>query len=251
MSHQSSFLAAAKQLHPALVPEQKCSMAANSEIAVVNKKNLENLYSELSRAFPTAGKVYWINRCWALLYWQPIYLSVLAVHECKSILESQQLQSLIRNQSIYGFLPLEDSAIQPALSHSSLITQQAKHLQTKLEQDFDLLSSIGRIAKGNAWGLIADCILMVLKKLPSLTQQQRLLYADQWLSALQLFDPQGKPLSELVIYPDAESLLLNRKSCCMHYLRDKNDLCISCPKQPDPIRWQRLKQQAKAHFDAA
>ena len=250
MSRQSSFLAAAKCLHPALVPEQTSSVAHKAEITVVNKKNLENLYSELSRAFPAAGKVYWINRCWALLYWQPVYLSLLAVHQCNCLLDTKQLHRLIRDQSIYGFLPLSDSALRAATPDKELIEQQAIFLKSQLQQDYQQLLSLGRIAKGNAWGLVADCILRVLQQFTFLNLQQKISYGQQWLSAMNLFDHQGRPRSELVMCNQTNQLLINSKSCCMHHLRDKNDLCASCPIQPDETRRQRLKEEASALAEA-
>jgi len=250
MNLQSSFLAAAQQLHPALVPEPTSSMATNAEIAVVNKKNLKNLYSELSRAYPAAGKVYWINRCWALLYWQPVYLSLLAVHQCNCLLDTKQLHRLIRGHSIYGFLPLTDSALQTGTPDKELIKQQAIVLKNQLQQDYQQLLSLSRIAKGNAWGLVADCILRVLQQFTFLNFQQKISYGHQWLSAMNLFDHQGRPRSELVMCNESKQLLINSKSCCMHHLRDKNNLCAGCPIQSDETRRKRVKEKASALAEA-
>lgn len=226
--------AAARQLSPALVPAEEGDVLDTEQLIV--------LYQELATAYPQAGKVYWGNRLWALMYWQPVYLSICAVHGQQTVINFDRYQQFRQPLSIYGFKPLEMLDTKDYLSIETAIDLQAEQLKSLLRDYLSVLSSICRISITNAWGLVADALLLVLKRQP-ISDSDKLNYAQLWLNRLQLTDKQGRVLSALSYAPGTTTpLLLNRRSCCMHYLRDRADICSSCPKQPQSERWQRMLQ---------
>lgn len=204
---------------------------------------VDALLSQLKSDHPEAGPAYWSNRCWALVYWQPIYLAVYSVHRYHHWVSFSDFQLGFDGKKVSGFYFSnthwlnEDSAVQ---GNHSLIEQQALELKVLLESFFHQLTATIKINAINAWRLIADCILMVLLDIEQINDDQKVDISYQWLKAFGLYDRKGNPHSQLKpiynpksTYPkECCSLGLDRKSCCMHYLIDSNNPCDSCNKYP-------------------
>ena len=227
------FLQELALFHPSL----KLSKPPNGGInSVVNALLLQLKYDH-----PEAGPVYWSNRCWALIYWQPIYIAVYCVHAHHSWISFSDFQLGFDSSQVSGFYfssthwLSKDHSIQEDIS---LIKQQALELKVLLESFFQQLTASIKINTINAWRLVADCILMVLLEIEQLNDNQKIDMSYQWLKALGLGDRHGNPYSQLkttynteITYPKiCNPLVLDRKSCCMHFLIDVDNPCDTCNK---------------------
>jgi siderophore ferric iron reductase len=236
-SEESSQLLFLQQL-ALFCPSLKLSLPPLDGIDTV----VDALLSKLKHDHPEAGPVYWSNRCWALIYWQPIYIAVYSVHAHHSWISFSDFKLGFDSSQVSGFYFSsthwlnKDHSIQEG---NSLIKQQALELKVVLESFFQQLTASIKINTINAWRLVADCILMVLLKIEQLSDNQKIDMSYEWLKALGLCDRHGDPYSQLkttynteIIYPKRCSPLgLDRKSCCMHFLIDVDNPCDTCNKR--------------------
>lgn len=234
------------RVYPTRDAEQGVLLSLDSGSA---DKAIEQLHSQLAQSYSSAGKVYWANRLWALLYWQPVYLAVSSLHYENKVIDFLVFEQFIQGIAVSGYRPLTvlSPSSQPSdhtfISTDQQIIDQAESLNALLQQYLNYLQRITRISELNARGLVADALLTTINQQP-LSDHQKQQKADQWLAAMQLYDRAGIPLSALNHAPGTSSpLLLQRRSCCMHYLRDRHDICRSCPKQPEAEKWQRMLQE--------
>lgn len=227
------------QLHGALcyqVPEKKdVWLPADADPFL-----LHSLYQFHLEQYPQAGKVYAATRTWSLMYWQPVFLSVLSVHGLKVAPRLETLEQHIQNGSIHGYFFNRDDV---NIGHQDeLIHIAATRLKTLCEGYYQALSGIAKVPKRNAFRLLADSVLSALSRLVSIfpvTHQQVLAWSESWLMALNLSSQSRLMLID--INATEQILGLDRIACCMHYLRDPQDLCRTCPKQCKDTRKKRIK----------
>ncbi|WP_298773153.1 siderophore ferric iron reductase [uncultured Shewanella sp.] len=228
------------QLHCALcyqVPEQKdVLLCAKADVLL-----LRQLYQSHLEQYPKAGKAYAATRTWSLMCWQPVMLSVLSVHGLKMVLKLDALKQHTQHGSIYGYFISKNDV--DFADEDDLITVAAARLKTLCDGFYDALSSIAKVPRRNAYRLVADSVLTALSRLStflSVSNQQVLVWSDAWLEALNLV-AQSRLMS-IEINQEKKILGLDRIACCMHYLRDPEDLCQTCPKQCKTRRIERIKQ---------
>lgn len=196
---------------------------------------IDTLLLQLKRDYPQAGPTYWANRCWALIYWQPIYLAVCSVHKHNGWMSFKEFQLVLDHQSTSENYILASNEFNQA-AHiteiSFLIKRQAFELMPLLEFYLARLKKRIPINSINAWRLIADCILLLLLETPTISKQYKLDYSQLWLKASELFDRHGNPHSQLTDAANSgrTGLVLDRKSCCMHYLIEPKNPCNTCNK---------------------
>ncbi len=238
-----------QQLHPSLLYLQNPS--ALSLTKANHQSVIKALLSHYSRVQPIAGKDYWATRVWTLITWQPVYLSVYAVHVMKKPLNLSCLQQRVEQAVIYGY-DFQGSAIVDGDSQSPQLTLQtmAQQLKEMVDELFNSLNTLIPLNKANSYGLIADSImhaLLALQELdPSFDDLSVMEIAKQWCQALGLINRKGQLLSELqIIKLDNKKtrLVLKRKSCCKHYLVDQDDLCTSCSRQSWQTRINRYRSE--------
>ncbi len=228
-SKQFQFLQGLTLFHPSL----KLSQPTQADIDLV----VGSLLAQLKREYPKAGPAYWSNRCWALIYWQPVYIAVYAVHKHHSWIAFDNFLLGFNHSKVSGFYFSESSwliktdLIQPAHAQEvhALINQQAIVLKTLLQNYLQRLSSKIKINRVNAWRLISDCILMVMLELDDMSNSDKLTFSNYWLTSLGLYDKNNKPYSQLNQLANNQ-LILKRQSCCMHYLIDAENPCSTCNK---------------------
>ncbi|WP_299491443.1 siderophore ferric iron reductase [uncultured Shewanella sp.] len=227
------------QLHGALcyqIPSQKDVLLS----AHVDVWPLRQLYQLHLEQYPQAGKVYAATRTWSLMYWQPVFLSVLSVHGIKMAPKLDTLKQHVQNGSIYGYFLSHDDM---DVGHQDALIQIAgKRLKALCEGYYQALSSVAKMPKRNAFRLLADSVLSALSRLVSIlpvTNQQVLAWSKSWLEALGLSSQSRLMLID--INAKQQILGLDRIACCMHYLRDPKDLCRTCPKQCKDTRKERIK----------
>lgn len=236
-----------QQLHPSLLYLQNPS-ALNLTNAN-HQTVIKALLSHYSLVQPIAGKDYWATRVWTLITWQPVYLSVYAVHVMKKPLNLSCLQQRVEKAVIYGY-GFQDSAFEDGDFKSLQLTLQtmAQQLKEMVDELFNSLNTLIPLNKANSYGLIADSImhaLLALQELdPNFDDLSIMEIAKQWCQALGLINRKGELLSELIIIDidnQQTRLVVKRKSCCKHYLVNQDDLCASCSRQSWQTRINRYR----------
>lgn len=232
-SRQLDFLQALAHTHPSL----KLSRTPKGDIDSV----INILLSQLKFDHPKVGPVYWSCRCWALIYWQPVYLAVLAVHQHHSWISFKDFQLGFDGVNLSGFYFSSPSWLVEencTKKISIVIKQQVLELKPLLERFFLQLTSVIKINTTNAWRLIADCILIIILEIQDINISKKIYFSDQWLKAFGLHDKKDRPYSQLKpVYnqitkdnQEVKQLVLDRKSCCMYFLIDPSNPCDTCKK---------------------
>ena len=216
----------AKTHHSALVHHQ--NQAGFNWIGYQgNHLYLQNLFKRLLNEVKHAGKVYAAARLWQLIYWQPIYLSVLACELWQNPIALKHLKLRIHKNSItgYHFTQIE----YPQGVGLEPVQQACQEINIYCSARYTELKAVAKLSKRTAFGLLVDCVLNVLI---SLCKQQEndakilIQRAQPWLEAL------GYPHSDLLsIYDTPQQVIKKRIACCYYYMVDADNVCQDCPRQ--------------------
>ncbi|OLL28562.1 siderophore ferric iron reductase [Burkholderia sp. SRS-W-2-2016] len=208
-----------------------------------NRVALEALLAHWSGAYPEAGRAYWSLRCWGILIWQPIYLSVIGVHTAQRVLSLARVEQPIENGWTREVrVPSHEPAhAQP----DALIELAAREIAGCCGQIFDELSRVIRVNPIAAAGMQADCVLAALlaarARHPEWDHAQVDALGKRWLAALAL-DGRGG----FFTYARSDrtsALALDRQTCCYHYRRRDGELCSTCPRLQQCERIARLNAE--------
>lgn len=188
------------------------------------------LLKEIKNANFEAGKSYWHTRCWTLLYWQPVYLSLISVYSFNRYLDIATLVLHKKEQSVWGFHFTKPHDLLE--QNTALIKHSALQLKRYLNCLFNSLQGYSPLSRKKAFRLTAATLLDALQRI---LQKQRegnkplgLIalqnHADLWLKPLGLENEANYYLD------DNNTVQLNQRACCMHYKIDSKNLCLTCPK---------------------
>lgn len=207
-----------------------------------NQQRIAELQFFWQHAYPEAGRHYWSTRCWTLLIWQPIYLSLLAVHLTQSMPCLAQMAQTSHQGMVSGFtLPLHNP--QRASEHT-LITLAAEQLSALLERQLDEFNQVSTVYPKLARLLIADCAraaLLLLQRQQNLDNTQLRHLEECWLSALGFSG--RSPLIEIAGSDGRACLALGRNACCQHFRRADGIPCSGCPRLKPAERLERFQQE--------
>jgi len=193
----------------------------------------ERLFSHIQRYYANTHDLYGQYRLWTMLYWQPVYMAVSAVHLNHGIIDCSLIQQIRHGERIHGYVTTS-LCFKPLVEKTDiLIAKQSQNLKSALQQYFDVIEQFASYKPRHIWGLVADCIAMAMLQLQkqdkSISDQQILNWLKLWLSHMELTDGKGYWLTNLS-RDEQSGLDLNRRTCCLYYLVDSTDICISCPK---------------------
>ncbi|NML31704.1 siderophore ferric iron reductase [Paraburkholderia antibiotica] len=212
-----------------------------------NRAALEALLAHWTDAYPEAGRAYWSLRCWGILIWQPIYLSVIGAHTTQRVLSLARFEQPIEN----GWTrEVRVPAHEPAQAEpAALIELTAREIVACCTQSFDDLSRVIRVNPIAAAGMQADCVLAALLAVravhPEWDHAHVEALGERWLAALSL-DGRGGFFA-YTRSDRSSALALDRQTCCYHYRRRDGELCSTCPRLQKCERIARLN----AEHDAA
>ncbi|WP_120995016.1 siderophore ferric iron reductase [Stutzerimonas urumqiensis] len=208
-----------------------------------NAAQVAALHGHWQRAHPEAGPHYWSARSWSLLIWQPIYLSLLAVHLCGRAPCLAQMGQSVADGSVYGFrLPAHCPY---RGDQRALVACASEQLQAFVDSQLAEFNAVASIYPKMARLLVADCLraALLLAQRHEPIPNEALLDAEcTWLEALGL--PGGGALVPLALDDGRQCLGMGRKVCCQHFRRTDGELCDSCPKLAADERLQRLRTLA-------
>ena len=232
----SKLLALAKGYHCALkTPEQASHwLDIESSALVINQ-----LHQYWQHQYPNAGRSYWAIKSWGMLYWQPLYLAVISVHELAMSFSLQPMQQHYQ-QGIIAGLKLPAIKAQHHQNQQQAITIMAAHLKRYVVKLLAELNCVTRLNERLAMSLLADTLLAILlihaKRKPLFNIQEM---AAHWLQALEISEA-----GEFIrLSACADSLVLTRKTCCLHYQIGNVAKCANCPKQPQQLKVKRMQQE--------
>jgi siderophore ferric iron reductase len=215
-----------------------------------NRAALEALLAHWSAAYPEAGRAYWSLRCWGILIWQPIYLSVIGVHTTQRVLSLDRFEQPIENGWTRE-VRLPDHA--PAQGDpDTLIDLAAREIAACCAQIFDELSRVIRLNAHAASGMQADCVLAALLALRAARPEWHHAHiealGERWLTALTLTGRSG--FFAYASSDGSRALALERQACCYHYRRRDGELCSTCPRLEKRERIARLNADRDATLTA-
>jgi siderophore ferric iron reductase len=211
-----------------------------------NRAALEALLAFWTSAYPEAGRAYWSLRCWGILIWQPIYLSVIGVHTAQRVLSLERFEQPIENGWTRE-VRLPDHAPRPGVG-DTLIELAATEIAASCAQIFDELSSVIRLNAHAARSMQADCVLAALLALRTTRTDWYHSHVEalgaRWLATLALAGRSG--FFAYQRSDGASALALDRQTCCYHYRRRDGELCSTCPRLDKHERIVRLNAERDA-----
>jgi siderophore ferric iron reductase len=207
-----------------------------------NPSRIAALHAHWMSAHPEAGPHYWSIRSWSLLIWQPIYLSVLAVHlarqaPCLASMGQSVSQGLVAGFCLPPHCPRQGNV-------ADLIAYSADQLVRFIERQLIDFNSVCEIYPKLARLLAADCAraaLLWADRCEPLAAGQLLEREGQWMEALALSP--GSSLIEVHTDDGRQCLALGRKVCCQHFRRSDGEFCDTCPKLKQEERLKRLRAE--------
>jgi siderophore ferric iron reductase len=211
-----------------------------------NRAALEALLAHWRTAYPEAGRVYWSLRCWGILIWQPIYLSVIGVHTAQRVLSLDRFEQPIEN----GWTrEVRVPDHEPARGEAdALIDLAAQEISACCKRIFDELARVIHLNTHAATGMQADCVLAALLAVhavhPDWDHARVEALGARWLAALALDGRSG--FFAYTRSDHSRALSLDRQTCCYHYRRRDGELCSTCPRLRKCERIARLNEEHDA-----
>ncbi|WP_347557665.1 siderophore ferric iron reductase [Robbsia sp. KACC 23696] len=214
-----------------------------------NQACIAALVAHWSRAYPEAGRAYWSLRCWGILIWKPIYVSVIAVHRAHCLpslagFEQTFAEGWTHTARYPAHRPVQGIP-------TDLIEQAAADINRFCASALEALSRSIRINVRAAQGMQADCVLAALLAAQpasgegGATTEIEALCA-RWLAALHLDGRSG-----FFAYRGRDgipTLEVDRQTCCYHFRRHDGVRCHTCPRL---TLAERIARQDGTPLDAA
>ncbi len=207
-----------------------------------NGLELRRLYASLLDNHPEAGRAYAVVRSWTWLTWQPVILAVIAVHGAGRVAPVSAMGQRVGDAEVIGYcIPNEGHR---TADTPECIRRAGEELRSLSEFLLDELNMVARMKPVIALRLLADRLLGTLSHLrhhlPGAETETVQAFADAWMAATGLTGMSG--LKPLEITDGRFELVLDRKACCLEYLKHDGQLCASCPKFAPLERDARMRQ---------
>jgi siderophore ferric iron reductase len=215
-----------------------------------NRAALEALLAYWQTTYPEAGRPYWSSRCWGILIWQPLYLSVIGVHASRAGLSLERIaQPIVLGWTSEVRVPDHATAQGDT---PALIAHAAREISACCAQMYDELMPVIRLNPATARSTQADIVLAALlavrKARPEWSDAQVQALGRQWLAALGLERCGG--FFQFARSDGSCALALERQTCCYHFRRRDGELCRTCPRLSMHERIVRLNTEQEAAPEA-
>ena len=217
-----------------------------------NHAAIEALLAHWTTAYPEAGRAYWSLRCWGILIWQPIYLSVIGVHAAQCVLSLERFEQPLENGWTHE-VRLPDHVPLPG-DRATLIDLAAREIAACCAQIFAELSRVIRLNAHAARGMQAECVLAALLAVratcPEWDHARVEALGENWLAALALALAGRGGFFAYAHSDGSSALALDRQTCCYHFRRRDGELCSTCPRLEKRERIVRLNAERDATLTA-
>lgn len=204
---------------------------------------LQALCRHWAEAYPEAGAHYMALRCWGLAIWQPVYISVIAVHLDSHVPVLAGLTQPMVDGFPSGFqLPVHEPT--KAASLAARMRLAAGELCSLCDATRAALMPLVALHGRAADRLQAECVLgallLVHRSSPGLFEDATKVaeLGEKWLAQLGIAGGCG-----MFVYRARDgtpALALDRKVCCHYFRRHDGEKCSTCPKLPLDKRIARL-----------
>jgi siderophore ferric iron reductase len=195
------------------------------------EEEIARLYQAIVAASPHAGKVYWSSRTWQVWSWQATYMQVIASHLYGVVLDTTSFMPCIVGEHANGFELVSHTVVMHEPNDAIAGAQTA--CLDWIERYTPMIAVYGAFNGKLARQYTADSMLGALLYLQSqslLSQDEVLRLGPIWTAAMGL--AKASYLScETIPQPH---IMLNNALCCQHYRRDKENLCVGCPRRKNP-----------------
>lgn len=208
-----------------------------------NRLQLTELVQHWQHAYPEAGPHYWASRCWTLLIWQPVYLSIFGVQLTGQAPSLTCFGQHISNGFISGFC-LQNHPSQ-VVGGSNQLQFAANQINAVCGHLFNEFNAVLKIHPKMAGRLQADCMLAALIRVWEYQSQMCnatvIDLGRRWLHCAGLDD--ASALMAVCLDDGQQRLALDRKVCCQHFRRRDGEYCSTCPKLKMDVRIARIRQE--------
>jgi siderophore ferric iron reductase len=210
----------------------------------------EALFTHWSTAYPEAGRAYWSSRCWGIVLWQPVYLSVIGVHAARASISLERIAQPIdggwtREVHLPDHAPVQGDP-------SVLIEHAAREITAFCRLAREKLTPIIRLNPAMMNGTLADIVLAALlaarRARPEWSDAHVQALGDEWLAALDITGHGGYFAFDRT--DGSRALALERQTCCYHYRRRDGAMCSTCPRLDKHERIVRLNMERDAALEA-
>ncbi len=195
-----------------------------------NAQAIAQLRDVWGQRYPEAGPHYLALRCWGLLIWQPVYLSVIAAHRSAIVPDlSSMTQPVPDDGFIIGYTLDRHEPLRACLRQR--MQAAAAQLRNICATFYRELTQVLRVSPRAAESMQADCVLYALlaarhddgAEANDWARRQ----AIEWMDLLGL---QGRS-GYLTWQRAAQPVIAVVRQVCCHYLRRRDvDYCSTCPK---------------------
>lgn len=214
-----------------------------------NSAPLTELYRTIRLHAPEAGPAFWSTSLWNHLNWQPVVIALISVHRFALLPDISSLAQKVGSSGVAG-VRLASADVQRSKpeqligiagaqlrSYYEAILAEQKGLQRHSGQ-----TEFASVKPLTARRLLADRLLSLLVRLaPVLNVPDNEMLraaASSWMAATGLESMSA--LLPIDLSNGREKLVLDRKACCMTFLRSGHEVCPSCPTQQS--RQDRLRR---------
>lgn len=214
--------------HQSFTSERTLSARVQDDDTQRNRQLFSDLYKQLRHQHPEAGSRYWAYKCWQLVIWQPVLLSVISVYALKVSLPLSRLKLHCHKDTIAGY---QIEVAEHYLGNTQdLISHCASESSRLIEQCFSQLQQVcreqgSRLRKALCQRLLSDQLLEALAQvpryLPELNEREFNAQVSRWQSSYAL------SVKDLTLDNNSQ---LQRSSCCYEYRLTSADYCTNCPK---------------------
>jgi siderophore ferric iron reductase len=208
------------------------------------------LFTHWSASYPEAGRAYWSSRCWGIVIWQPVYLSVIGVHAARASLSLERIVQPIdggwtREVQLPDHAPVQGDP-------SVLIGHAAREITAFCRLAREKLMPVIRLNPAMMNGTLADVVLAALlaarKARPEWSDAHVQTLGARWLAALDIARHGGYFAFDRT--DGSRALALERQTCCYHFRRRDGAMCSTCPRLDKHERIVRLNMERDAALEA-
>ncbi len=195
-----------------------------------NAQSIARLRDLWGQRYPEAGPHYLALRCWGLLIWQPVYLSVIAVHRSPILPDLSRMHQPVPDDGfIIGYTLERHDPLRACLGRR--MQAAAAQLRNVCATFYRELTQVLRVSPRAAESMQADCVLYALlaarrddgAAANDWAQRQ----AVEWMALLGLRGRSGYLTWQRA---DQPAIAVDRRVCCHYFRRRDGDYCSTCPK---------------------
>ncbi len=203
--------------------------------------NSDALATLIGAIAASAGKgeaAYVAVTAWSMLVWQPTILAVMAVHQFGLVPPLAAMSQRVSGGTVCGYRITPTPAAGPAVPLPELIVVAGRGLRQMSDLLLAEVQRHVRLKPLLARRLLADRVVSTLTR-PDLDATEVAARVEQWLAALDLAGQSG--IMPVPLPGGRTVMALDRRACCLAYRVGGNDMCITCPRQANSLRLERLQ----------